>query len=181
MGQIHGRLQTSLAIGDAHMAMTMTADLVPRQDSKLAIAIGSFRPAAIRPLPPALAMLSQIDTPVSLAGSVVFDAALKPRHLDAVAELGTGQIVIGQGVLPFLGGAIALSGTMDEISMTRCHLDLAQNAAGPMETLDLSGTITRISDRIMLSLAAAIDQIAVADVPRLWPAGLGGGGPPLGH
>ena len=173
-GRIRGVLRTSLAMGNARTAMTVTTDLVPGEDSSVAVEVGSFRPSALGPLPSAFVALSQIDTPISLVATIVVDAAFQPKHLEAAATLGSGQIQIGQGALPVVGGAIMLSGSMDELTIARFHLDLAQTAARVVETLDLTGNIKHVSDRIALTLAAGVEQIAVADLPKLWPAGLGG-------
>jgi AsmA-like protein/uncharacterized protein DUF3971 len=173
-GHIRGSLQAPLALGNEQAALTVATELLPGGPSNIDLRLTPFRPAGVGRLPQALAFLSSADIPVSLDATVMIDGGFQARQFQATARLGEGQVKLGQGSIPVRQGFIALSGTLDKISISNGHLDFAQAAAGAAETADFSGSIIHVSDRITASLTVGIEQIDIADLPNLWPAAFAG-------
>ena len=138
----------------------------------------SFRPAGVGSLPRALAFMAGIDVPLSVSATAGFDADFKPTRVRADIVVGQGRIRIAQGSVPVRSGAIALSGTLAAITVTNGHFDVAHTPNGSPEIVDISGTVRHEADRLSASVAVGLNQIDIADLPRLWPAGVGGGARP---
>ena len=94
--------------------------------------------------------------------------------MSADIRVGQGQINVAQGSVPLRSGAIALSGTPDEITITRGRFDVAHLPEGDPEIVDIGGTLMHEADRLSASLTIGLEQIDIADLPRLWPPGIGG-------
>ncbi len=174
-GIIRGFAQGRLAMGGEQAAVEADVELASRGESRLRVRLTPFRPAGIAGLPPSLAFLNQVDAPVALTASAIVDAALKPVRLEVGANFGSGLLRIGQGAVPLRGAVIALAGTPDAITINKAHLELARTAEGAAESLDLGGSIARAADRLTATLTLAADKLNVANLPRFWPAGVGGG------
>jgi hypothetical protein len=175
-GRIHGSVHGRLAVGGVTAAVSASVDLATGSDSILDLSVGSFQPGAIAGLPPELEFLADVDVPVSLTAAIGFDAAFKPGHIQIAAELGAGHLRIAQSDVPLRNGSVALAGTLDNIAISKLHLDLAETADGVTEGLDVGGSIARVADRLTVSLNVGVNQLDVADLPRFWPAGIGSGG-----
>jgi AsmA-like C-terminal region/Protein of unknown function len=174
-GRIHGSVQGRVAVGGEQTPVAAAVDLVPGVSSRVTVSLTSLRPAAVAGLPPAWAFLAGVDVPVSISATAAFDAAFNPGKMQAAANFGAGRVRIGQDDIKLRSGTIALSGTKEEIVITKGHLDLTQSAGGAPEDVDISGRIAHFSDRLTASLAIGVGQIDLADLPRLWPAGIGSG------
>jgi hypothetical protein len=177
-GHIRGSVRGVLSTGGEQSSVAADLVVVPGAESSLTVQFTPFRPAAIQPLPPSLEFLADVDTPVSLIATVAFDAAFKPGHFQVTAELNEGRFRIAQSDVPLRSGTIALSGTVDAIAITTARFDLAHSIEGPPEIVDVGGTVARIADRLTASLTVGLERINVADLPRLWPIGIGGGARP---
>ena len=165
-------------MGDEQAAVTAEVDLVPGADNTMNVRLTSFRPAGIASLPTAWAFLTDLDMPVSMTAMLKFDAGFKPGHTVVAANLGEGRVRIGRGDLLLHSGAIALSGTADEIVIDKGRFDLARSSESAAEIVDVTGRISRASNRVTASLTLGLDQIDLADLPRLWPIGIGTGARP---
>jgi hypothetical protein len=172
-GRIRGTLRAPLTMREEQTTLTAALDLEPgRADSNLDLRLTAFRPSALGTLPPDLAVLRALDVPVSISASVTFGAGFDLGHMNVMAALGTGRLLIAQGAVPLRGGSVALSGTADRIAITKIHLDVAQTADGAAQTVDLTGTVARVSDRINAAVTVALDRVDIAGLPQLWPAGI---------
>lgn len=138
----------------------------------------SLRPARVVTLPTALAFLGAIDVPVSISATVGFNEDFKEYQVGAHVELGQGQIKIGQGRVPVRSGVIIFSATSRETAVSRGHFDMAHTSDGNPEIVDIDGTVIRRADRLSASLTVGLGQIDIADLPLLWPAGVGDGARP---
>jgi hypothetical protein len=172
-GRIHGTLQGLLSSSGEQAALTAEVNLLFGANGTLTFGLTPFTPSALKPLPPAWAFLTDLDVPVAISGSAVVDAAFHPGNLRTTLHLGQGRIRIGKSAIPVRSGTIGLSGTTESIAIQPGHLQFALSADGTPETADLSGTITRGTDRVRASLAVGVEHIDIADIPLLWPAGVG--------
>ena len=177
-GHIEGILHAPLSAGDQNSALTAALSFMPGADSRLDISMTPFRPAAVGPLPPSLAMLAQADLPVAMQGTVNVDAALRLRHAQFAARFGSGKAVIGQSAVAIRSGAVTLAGTPDQMNVSSGRVDLAATPDAAPEVVTFSGTATHVSDRIMASVSIGLEHIDIADLPRIWPVGVANGARP---
>lgn len=175
IGHVRGVAEGRLAVGGAQTALTAGIDFVAGGTTTIDARLAAFRPAVLAGLPPALAFITDLDAPVSVTAAVVLDAGFKPNHVTVAATVGAGRLRAGQGDVPLRGAAIALSGGLEAIDITRFHLDLPGSAGG-VTGVDLTGSVARLADRLTASGTLGVDQFDIADLARFWPAGLGSGG-----
>jgi hypothetical protein len=177
-GRIHGSVHGRLAVGGEQASIGVDAEFVAGRDTTLDLRLGAFRPAGIAGLPSDWTFITALDVPVAITAGVTLDAAFRPTHLQLTADLGQGHVQVGQGEMPLRGGAIALSGTMESLGITKFHLELIRSAAGAPVAVDLGGSVARVADRLTAALTVSIARLDVADLPRLWPVGIAAGARP---
>ncbi len=170
-GHFTGRLQGPIIVGDQRTAATVLADFVPGGGGKVAVDMASLRPDALAVLPE-LAFLDGIDVPVSLTASLDLGAGFDLEHFQIAALVGGGTVRVGKGTLPLVAGEMAMEGTTRQAAISKAHVVLGHAADGLPETADLSGSVTRASDRLSASLNLSVDHIDAADLPKLWPEGV---------
>ncbi|HVY17144.1 MAG TPA: AsmA-like C-terminal region-containing protein, partial [Rhodopila sp.] len=176
-GHIRGRLTAPLTVGRETAKVRAAMDLVPGGDSTAEIRVAPFRPAAMAQSSQ-LAFLRVFDAPMSLDARAVLDHNWYPAHIQASARLGAGQIRLGAGAVPVQSGVAVISGSPASMTLSRLHLVFKQAADGIPEVADVDGTLTRTADRIAMTLNVAAGHIDAADLPMIWPTGIGGGARP---
>jgi hypothetical protein len=179
-GHVTGTLRAPLAVGDqqADLAAELNSppgQQNPDQQTSVKMRLSAFRPASLAALLPAAPFLAGVDLPMSFKAGITLDAALTLHRMDAEIEFGKGTVNVRNGSLPLLHGSVALSGTPDEVTIRNAHFELARAADGTPEVVDISGKVTRASDRTVASLTGGTERIDVADLPRLWPSGVADG------
>ena len=175
---IHGAVRAPLSLGNEQATLIAAMDLSPNLQSRVDVRLSPFRPSAIGALPAALAFLGQVDVPVSLSAAGTFDASFHVQRMQVATSLGSGRIMIEHGAVPLRSGTVELSGTPGRFALTKGRFDLAQSPDSAPELVEITGTGTHVSDRLSASLSVVVDQINVADLPRLWPRGIGAGARP---
>jgi hypothetical protein len=173
-GHVTGTLNAPLSLGDEKADLFAHVDFVPGGRTRLDVRMSSFRLAGFRHPSPALA----VTVPVSLEATLDFDAGFGFTRGFATVHCGQGVIPAGQGQFPLLDGVVSLAATQDTLTIRRAHFNVARTAQDAPETIDIGGTAIRGADRISAEVKIALDQIDIADVPRLWPLGVGGGSRP---
>nr|WP_294514236.1 AsmA-like C-terminal region-containing protein [uncultured Rhodopila sp.] len=173
-GHVSGTLTAPLSLGDENADLFGHLDFVPGGTTRLDVRLSPFRLAGFRHPSAALA----VTVPVSLEATVDFDAGFGVSRGFATIHCGQGVIPAGKGEFPLLDGVVSLAATPDTLTIRSAHFNVARSAQDAAETIDIGGTVTRGSDRITADMTVAIDQIDIADVPRLWPVGVGGGARP---
>jgi hypothetical protein len=171
-GHITGTIRAPLAVGGQRTDLAAELNFTPGVETSVDMRVSAFNPAA---LAPAVPFLAGVNVPVSGSAAMTLDATFKPRHMRAEAEFGEGKLDVGTGSFPLLHGSAALSGSPTEVTIRKAHFELARGADGNPEAVDLGGDIRHVSDRLVANLTARIDRVDVADLPRLWPSGLGDG------
>jgi len=173
-GHIAGLLNAPLSMGDEKAELFAHLDFVPGGDTRLDVRLSPFRLAGLKYPSPAMA----VTVPVSAEATVDFDAGFAMRHGYATVHCGQGLIPAGKGQFPLLSGIIDITATPDVLTIRQARFNLARAAEDVPEFIDIGGTVTRSSDRLTAEMTIGIEQIDVADLPRLWPPGVGGGARP---
>jgi hypothetical protein len=176
-GHVRGVLTAPVAIGTARTEVRATLDLVPNGQGVAEVRVSPLRPAAMAESD-AFGFLKPLDVPVSLTARAVLDRHWYPASIEASLRFGSGQILLGKGATPVMGGFARLAGSFSRLTLSRLHLDLMQATDGQPETADLTGTITHASDRLTAVLTLSANHIEAAHLPVLWPPGVGGGARP---
>lgn len=134
--------------------------------------VADLRPAEFAALAPVLAPLGALE--VSLAGSVTVEAGpdLVPRSAVLGLSGGKGQLVLPDRYpAPVAFEGLKLTGRLDEggrrLSLDRFELDFGR------PRLIVSGTARREAEVTDLALKAEVEDLPMADLARLWPAGVG--------
>jgi hypothetical protein len=174
-GHVRGLLRAPLQVGGQHTELTGDADWTAGSGARLNVRLTPLHLAGVGSLPPALA---GIDVPISLTAMVAFDTGFALDQIQANVLVGQGQIQVAQGSVPIRSGVIALSGTPAAITISKARFDVAHTPDGSPEIVEIGGTIVHQSDRLSASLTLGLNQIDIADLPRLWPPGIGGGARP---
>nr|WP_294548359.1 AsmA-like C-terminal region-containing protein [uncultured Rhodopila sp.] len=173
-GHVTGTLNAPLSLGDEKADLFAHLDFVPGGSTRLDVRMSPFRLAGLRHPSPALA----VTVPVSLEATLDFDAGFGFSRGFATLHCGQGVIPAGQGRFPLLDGVVSLAATQDTLTIRTAHFNVARTVQDTPETIDIGGTVMRAAERITAELRIALDQIDIADVPRLWPLGVGGGSRP---
>jgi hypothetical protein len=176
-GHFAGRLQGPILIGNQQTSVTTRVDFVPGGSSDTYLHVTPFRPNVLGTVSE-LTFLRGIDVPVSLSANLGLGPGFDLGHFQISALIGEGRIQLGKGAVPVVSGEIAMDGNASKATISKAHLVFAQAADGLPETADLSGSVAQVSDRLNASLSVAADHIDVADLPKLWPDGIGGNARP---
>jgi hypothetical protein len=178
-GGVDGTADLSLALGDQTAELSVSATLAADTlASHLRARLTPVAPAALARAALALAPLSALDAPVALEMSLELNADLQPMQGRLTAQIGAGKARIGVGTVPIQSAVVVLAGTPGLVTIETARVELQGHDAGPITTLTVSGSLRRGAGRISLNGALGLDQVAFADLPRLWPDGTGGGARP---
>jgi hypothetical protein len=150
--------------------------------ARLRVTLPALRPAELSGAAPALAPLAALDLPMraELEASLAEDLQVGPWTL--WADAGAGRVVLGEGgaALPLQSLSLALQGQGigGEMQLTRAALRPAAPATpvGPVPTVSLTGSAApEAGGGWRAGLELALDEVAFADLPHYWPAGVGSG------
>ncbi|MGA3402419.1 MAG: AsmA-like C-terminal region-containing protein [Acetobacteraceae bacterium] len=178
-GGIDGTVDMSLALGDQRARLTGTARLTrDAAATHVTARLTPIAPAALARAAPALDFLSALDAPVSTEATADFGPALDLRQAHVSMQAGAGMLRLGAGSLPIVGASLVASGTPDAVRLEAAQLQLRAHDGEAVSTLSATGTVQRDMGqgdrgRIEAALSLGIDQVAFADLPVLWPEGLG--------
>ncbi len=173
--------RVALTLGEQTLVLSASAE-VPVGGDRVAVSASLTKvlPALLAASVPALAGLAALDVPIDLNANFNLGHALDVTDLKIAAEIGGGRVMLGSGALPILGASIAASGTLDrlDIAVSRLALTRPPGAAADAAPTTIAGnaTIRRHAGRIAAQVDVRLDQVAFADLDRVWPPGLGGAG-----
>ena len=170
-GRIHGALRGQLYLGGDPAPVVAELDLVPGGAANLEVRLSALRPSAMASVPASVGFLAGVQAPVSISATAAFDAAFRLGRMQATVALGAGQVRVGGSDVALRSLSAVLSGTAEQVAISRGVANLARGDGAP-EMATFSGTVTHASDRLSASLALGLEQIDVADLPRLWPVGV---------
>ncbi len=176
-GGVSGTADLTLALGDQRARLTAVAELAAAAtQTHLVVRLSPVTPAALAQNAKALAPLAMLDAPVDADADLTLDSALTLQRFRATAHAGAGTARIQATTLPIVGATLVAEGTPDAVRIAHAELAVRAHAAGPVTTLQGSGNLRRGDGQIQAALAVDLDAVSFADLPLLWPVGLGGGG-----
>ncbi len=131
----------------------------------------------------------------ALKQPVVLDASVKPTlsaefgpglaliHAALHLEAGPGTVMLptdSGGVSPasFASAILDADGNLGGGSLRGLTVVLASPSGGDPTTLHAAGTLVRAKRRLHAPITLTLDHAAFADLPKLWPSGIGGGARP---
>lgn len=175
-GGVDGAMDLSLVLGEQRARLTGTANLSRgAAETHVAARLTAIVPAALAQAAPALDFLSALDAPVTTEATADFGPALELRQGRVSLQAGAGSLRIGAGTLPIVSASLVAGGTPDAVRLQVAKLQLRAQPGEALSTLTATGTVQRNPDRIEAGLSLGLDQVAFADLPVLWPEGIGGG------
>jgi hypothetical protein len=175
-GGASGTAVATIAIAGQRMQLDARLALLAQNGGiTLAASLGRTNPALLATAP-ALAALAVLDAPVTLSGSATFDGGLALLGATLKADIEAGALHIGDGTMPIRAATLHAAATPDSVDLTLDQLLLqARDDARPSHA-SAHIQATRAAGHIDAQITADIDQVAFADLPVLWPAGVGGPG-----
>ncbi len=176
-GGVAGTAGAALALGGIGTRLTATAVLdADGRQTALQFRLTPIDPAALaRVLKPAAA-LAAVDAPVTLAGSAVLGPGLALARFTLDADLGAGTLHVTRGSAPVIAAQATLQGTPTHLMADLHRLVTAPLPDGPRTTISGHAEATRTGDAVALTARLDLDRVAFADLPALWPEGVGGPG-----
>jgi hypothetical protein len=164
----------TLASNDQRAALTVTAVSSPDLGSTdVRFAVGAVVPAAL-----GLAGMGIIDAPVSVSGSAIVSGGFAWQSAKADVRLGAGTLRPDNGTVPIRAASVALSATPGLLKIDSANVVLPGSNGAADTTVSLSGAATLAGPRVKATLSLGLDRVTIADLPRFWPEGTGGGARP---
>ncbi len=135
-----------------------------------------LNPSHLASISPDFAPLAAMDAMLTLSASVALDAAFAPIHATLSADAGPGALHIGPGIMPIRAAALTADATPSTLDLKLTQLRLQARDAAPPTTITAHVQASRADGKIAAQIGVDIDQVAFADLPALWPEGVGGPG-----
>ena len=176
-GGASGTVSASVAYGDERTKLDAKMVLLANTGGiTLAGAMSATNPAHLARLSQALAPLLAVDVPVTLSGTVTLDGAMALRTASVSAQLDTGVLQIGDGVLPIRAASLTAEATPDHLNLhvQEVRLQVRRDAPPTHVRADIAATLA--AGRITAKIVTDIDQMSFVDLPAFWPVGTGGPG-----
>ena len=176
-GGIDGSAGFDVMLGDTPVHAGATITLPPASDRVTVTAnLPPLRPSAIAAAVPRLALLADIDLPLTLQLTGVVDTGLRHPSLSAHVTLGQGGIHIVDGVLPVVSGEARIDGTLSDLDLQLDHLDVAATPEGARTRLNGWAHARHDGSKVFAALSLSLDRVTATDLPGIWPVGVGGPG-----
>ena len=164
----------ALTLKDQHAMLTLAVVTAPDLTStEVRFSLGPVVPAAL-----GVPGLDALDAPVSVEGTTTLSRTFAFQTGTAIVHLGAGTLHAGTGSVPIKMASIAVGGTPETIGIESASAVLPGPAGQPDTTVTATGTAHVGSRRLTAELNLGLDRVGFADLPRLWPAGVGGGARP---
>jgi hypothetical protein len=175
-GGVEGHGDLTVTLGDQTTHVTLAAALAPGgASSQLRLAMTPVAPAALARAAVPLAPLSALTSPVGVTATIDLGPALALRHARATVQIGAGEARIGSATIAVVDGTVAVSGDADAVTLDQVRVAFRGHDGGPVSVLSANGAMQREPDRVHADLSLRLDQVAFADLPQLWPRGVGVG------
>ena len=175
-GTVGGRATVAVQAGAQRATLTLTAQQrADRSGSDVRAVLTPLDPASVAGLAPAFAALAALDAPVGLSGTIDLDPAFRLRHAHLQAQIGAGTVHAGVGAAPLLAAVLTADATPTTLDGTQ-RLETAPAVDGPHTVVTGTLHAGRTAAGWQATEVAELDRIAFADLPALWPPGVGGPG-----
>jgi len=174
-GGVTGSADLSLDFGGQSARLTASATLAAgATETHLRVRLTPVAPAALAGSAPALVALTALDAPVSGEADLILGPSLDLREARLTVRAGAGEAHIGHGSVPIVSAVLVASGTPGSIAVQTLRVDVRRHDNGPPSVLQVSGTLRHDAGMVNADLTLDLDQVDFADVPLLWPEGIGG-------
>ena len=172
-----GRAATTVLIGKERVPVQAKVGLLPG-GAGLAIAatIGTINPARLAALSPVLAGLGVMEPDLDLAGDVVLGSDLGWRTANLTARADAGIVHVGDGALPIRSATIEAALTPSTADVTIKELTLRAREEAVPTVFRGHVSARRGGGKVDATIVVDVDQMSFADLPTLWPVGIGGPG-----
>ncbi|MBV8575802.1 MAG: hypothetical protein JOZ58_12315 [Acetobacteraceae bacterium] len=175
-GGVEGLAFLTLALGDQKAALAVSAKLAAGGEvTRARVRLSPVNPAALARSAPGLATLSALDAPVGVTADIDLGPQLALQRAQVAAQAGAGHARISASQISFLAASLATEVKPDSVRLELLRLELQPHEGGAITVVQATGSGSRESGGVRAELALGVDQVAFADLPRLWPEGLGGG------
>jgi len=175
-GGVDGTASASLNLGTETVQLSGAVTLPPnRGPIHLRVRTSPFQPAALAVLLPQAAGLAAIQAPVSGEADLLMTDAMRFQSAHVALQATSGLLAIADGVMPITHALVVADITHDTAALRALRLELPASPGSAPSVLFGSGTITRTPDRYDATLALTLNHVAFAELPRLWPLGVGHG------
>jgi hypothetical protein len=176
-GGVDGTFDLTLGVGNTQARLSGTATLsASATATQVTAQLTPVTPAALAQRIPALARLAVLDAPIGTQATLQFGPDLRLRQMHVTLRANPGTLKIGASQVPMLGATLVISGTPSDLSLDSGRLALRGRNGSPISTLTASGTLRHADGRFDATFALGVDQVDFADLPILWPEGIGGRG-----
>ena len=176
-GGLQGSATLGLALGDQQATLHVEAALpATGGGTTLHAELSRLIPAHLAALAPGLAPLVAVDAPLTLSADAELRPDLTPARLAVHAVLGAGQLHLGDGVTTVADAIVDATGTLDAATVTVTRLALTPHPGGPLSVVRARIQTQRADGKLTAGVVVDLDQASFADLPALWPAGVGGPG-----
>ena len=175
-GAWRGKLQATLKAGGRDANLDVLAAPATGGGTVVRAKLTPLNPAALAGMAPATAALSMFDLPVTLSATASLGPSLafQRAHLEATA--GPGVVHAGTGTLPVVSFDLALDATGGGVEANVVRLVTAPNPDGPRTTILGHAKAVPTDKGFAVATGIDLDRVAFADLPAIWPPGVGGPG-----
>jgi len=178
-GGVDGTADFTLALGDQRARLNASATLAAgATQTRLRAWLTPVTPAALARAAPGLAPLAALDALVAVQAELALDAALVPQQVRLTAQVGAGAVRVGANSVPLTGALLVASGSADRFAVQTLKVSVLGHEGGTPSTVQATGTVHRAAGRIEAAVTLDFDQLALADLPVLWPPITPGGARP---
>jgi hypothetical protein len=177
-GGVTGEGHADLSIGGQTLGLTLHAALSADDAATTTVEanLTPFVPARFASISPLLAPLAALDASVTVSASAALGPDLLPTGAGVRVHLDAGHATINRSAIAFLGADIDARIGGGRFEATLARLDLAPRADAPPSRLTGAVTARREAGNLAVAIDVGLDQVAVADLPSIWPEGVGGPG-----
>jgi hypothetical protein len=173
-GGVEATATATLAIGGASTSLDLHATV--ERDGAGALVTGRLGPVAPAALVTVLPQAAALAAPVTVTGAARMDRHLDFSAFTADTEIGAGTLHLGEGTAPLLEAHVTFEGTPARLDVPLLRLVTAPRPDGPRSTFTGEASAWRDDAGASAILKLGLDHVAFADLPVLWPAGVGGKG-----
>ncbi len=173
-GTATGALTATVATGAVSVPIQARITRAASGVLRIEAQAGEVRPAALAAAVPGLAGFAALDAPVALTATIDLSELLYPDRVSVQATIGAGTAALGGAVIPLdsVRGEIALvweGDVLREAALTRLDATVRSPGGGAPTSLQLTASAKPQGDGWRVQGQAGFDQVAAADLPRLWP------------
>lgn len=175
-GGVEGTSSVTLALGSEQAQISGAVVLPPGRGAiRLRLRVTPVVPATIARFLHVAGPLDAIEAPISGEADLLLDDAMHPQSAHVALQAGAGIIDISDGVLPITHALAVADITPTQGELRSLRLELPSGSGNPPSVIHATGQVTRAPDRYAATLDVTLNQVAFADLPRLWPLGVGHG------